>query len=73
MVVDARMDLVKNEFKMKLLGKIKEEQMLWIDKKGVTKILNKAYEISKDKNFELKNPNDQKKQLENEFEKCWED
>ena len=42
------MDVVKNEFKMKLLGKIKEEQMLWISKKGVTKILNRAYEISKD-------------------------
>lgn len=50
--IDARMDVVKNEFKMKLLAKIKEEQMLWINKKGVTKILNRAYEISKDKNYE---------------------
>ena len=65
------MDVVKNEFKMKLLAKIKEEQMLWINKKGVTKILNKAYEILKDKSFELFEPNDKDLYLDKEFNKCW--
>jgi hypothetical protein len=70
---DAKMDVVKNEFRMKLLAKIKEDQMLWINKKGVTKILNRAYEISKDKNFELLKPDEHIKYLEKEFKKCWND
>jgi len=47
------MDLIKNEFKMKLRAKIKEDQMLWINKIGIKKIYKRAIDISKDKNYIL--------------------
>ncbi len=45
------MDVVKNEFKMKLLARIREEQMLWINKNGVKKIINRAEKISKENKY----------------------
>ena len=45
------MELLKNEFKMKLRAKIREEQMIWINKNGIKKILNRAIKIIKEKDF----------------------
>ena len=45
------MELIKNEFKMNLKAKIKEEQLKWINQNGVKQILKRAADISKDINF----------------------
>jgi len=37
------MDVIQNEFKIKLRAKIKEEQMLIINQNGHRKVLNRAY------------------------------
>ncbi len=45
------MEVVKNEFIMKLQARIREEQMLWINKNGVKKIINRAEKILKENNY----------------------
>ena len=46
------MDLLKNEFKMKLRATIKEEQLLCMNNNNTKKILNRAIEIRKEKNYQ---------------------
>ena len=57
------MDVVKNEFKMKLLARIREEQMLWINKNGVKKIINRAEKILKENKYQQLNNEDKIKFL----------
>ena len=48
------MDVIKNEFKMSLGAKIKEEQMKWMYKIGIKRFIDRAIEIQKDINFNQK-------------------
>lgn len=66
------MDVIQNEFKIKLRAKIKEEQMLIINQNGHRKVLNRAYQLSNDENFKQeKNINHRNKIVMEEFEKAW--
>ena len=48
--------------------------MLWINKNGVKKIINRAEKIMKENNFQLlKNDELKNKFLNDEFKICWED
>ena len=70
--IRAKMDVIKNEFKIKLRAKIKEEQMLIINQNGHRKVLNIAYQLSNDENFKQeKNINHRNKIVMEEFEKAW--
>ena len=66
------MDVIQNEFKIKLRAKIKEEQMLIINQNGHRKVLNRAYQLSNDEIFKQeKNINHRNKIVMEEFEKAW--
>ena len=66
------MDVIQNEFKIKLRAKIKEEQMLIINQNGHRKVLNRAYQLSNDENFKQEqNVNHKNKIVMEEFEKAW--
>ena len=65
------MDVIQNEFKIKLRSKIKEEQMLIINQNGHRKVLNRAYKLSNDENFKKINQNDKIKELVKEFNDAW--
>ncbi len=62
------MDVIKNEFKMSLGAKIKEEQMKWMYKIGIKRFIDRAIEIQKDINFNQKQPQDQENDLKTEFQ-----
>ena len=57
------MEVVKNEFIMKLQARIREEQMLWINKNGVKKIINRAEKILKENKYQQLNNEDKIKFL----------
>ena len=57
------MDVIKNEFKMNLGAKIKEEQIKWMYKIGIKRFIDRAIEIQKDNSFNQKSTQEQEEYL----------